>query len=189
MHRGICRLALFVLAACGCSDAGAVTLNFDALTSGTTVGDAFLASGAKFTGNFFVGDATFGGVVTVPSPPNYAVVGGGPPVLFFVDPAKPTRPATTTSVSVVTPQLAAPGCFDGIELDAYDAAGVFIGNVTVQPVSAAGGPQTTTTLTLEGISEVRFVRIETGCTTAFDDLTYAAVVPADVFSDSFEDAQ
>jgi len=187
MHRAIRGLALGIATACVCSAAGAVTLNFDSLNDTDVVADQFLASGARFVGDFFVESQTFGGVIVVPSTPNYVVVGGGPPVLLFVDPAKPLRPATTTSVSIVTPQLLAPGCFDGIQLDAYDVAGAFLGTATAQPVGTQGGPQTTTTLTLAGIHEVRFIRIETGCTTPFDDLTYTTVVPADIFSDSFED--
>jgi hypothetical protein len=166
-----------------------VTVNFDSLTSNTLVSDEFLASGAKFVGDFSVTNSTFGGVVVVPSPPNYIAFGSGPPVLFFVDPAKPLRPATTTSVSVVTPQISAGGCFDGIDLSAYDAAGAFIGDVIVPAVGTQGGSQSTTTLTLDGIHEVRFIRIETGCVAPFDDLVFAAVVPVDIFSDSFEVAQ
>ena len=186
MHRAI--LAVGIAVACTCSAAGAVTVNFDSLQPPEFVSDQFLASGARFVGNFFSSNATFGGVVIAPSQPNYAVVGDGPPVLFFVDPAKPLRRATTTSFSVVRPQLNAPGCLDGIELSAYDAAGAFLGSATVQAVDAQGGPQATTTLAFEGIREVRFTRIETGCTTAFDDATFTAVVPVDIFSDSFEDA-
>jgi hypothetical protein len=181
-------LTVGIAAACASSAAGAVTVNFDSLSSGTTVSDEFVASGAKFVGNFFVGDSTFGGVLVAPSPPNYVAVGAGPPVLFFVDPAKPLRRATTTSFTVVRPQLFAPGCLDGIDVAAYDAGGVFLGGGTLQPVDAQGAPQASTTLAFEGIREVRFIRIETGCTAAFDDLTFAAVVPVDIFSDSFEDA-
>jgi hypothetical protein len=187
MNETSLRLASFLAAACACPAAGAVTVDFDGLANSTIVSDEFLGLGAKFVGDFFVSNGTFGGAVVVPSPPNYVAVGFGPPKVLFVDPAKPLRPATTTSVSITTPALSG-GCFDGFDLDAYDVDGTFIGSATAAPVAAPGGPQSTTTLTLAGIREVRFVRIETGCVAPFDNLVFTAVVPVDIFSDGFEDA-
>ena len=50
--------------------AAAVTVDFDTLMSGTAVADQYLADGVQFIGGFAVANGTFGGALTVPSPPN-----------------------------------------------------------------------------------------------------------------------
>ena len=173
------RSLLLVATACISSAAAAVTINFDNLASGTTVGDAYVASGARFLGSFTATSNTFNGAITVPSPPNYLSIDS---TLRFVDPANPTRAATTSSVSFVGAALAPQsGCVNGITLDAYGLNNNLLGSQTIPAAADAGRAQSTTTLTFPGIHEIRFTNLGGNCIPVpLDDVSFVAVIPAPV---------
>ena len=181
------RLSLLMFVAGGCCSpiAAAVTIDFDTLASGTVLADQYLAEGAQFSGVNSVADATFGGALTVPSPPNWVAVADGTQTLRFVDPTDPTRLASTDSVSVDTPALSN-GCFDAIQINAYDVRHTLIDTGTT-PAFTSSGSQTTTTVTGAGIHYVKMTRIPSGCSAPFDNLVFADVVVSDtIFFDDFD---
>lgn len=71
--------------------------------------------GVKFVGSFAVTNSTFGGAVTIPSPPNFVQL-GETSTLRFVNPANPLGLATTSFVSIDNPGLSG-GCYNGIAID------------------------------------------------------------------------
>jgi hypothetical protein len=165
--------------------AAAVTIDFDDFEPGT-VTDEYQGSGVRFIGSFGVTNSNFGGVVTAPSLPNLVQVARpAVQIVRFVNPASPTGRATTGSVSVDTPALSG-GCFDAIDMDAFDADGVLLDTTQIPAVSPTT-PGFTTTLTVAGIHEIRFTVIGNQCIAPFDNLVFDAVVPVSlIFSDSFE---
>jgi len=176
-----------MILACACCSpmAAAVTVDFDTLTSGTLLADQFLADGAQFSGVFSVADTTFGGALTVPSPPNWVAVGDGTQTLRFVDPADSARLASTDAVSVDTPALSN-GCFDAIQMKAYDVQHRLIDTATT-PAFTSSGSLTTTTVSGAGIHYVKMTRIVSGCSAPFDNLVFAALVVSDtIFYDGFD---
>jgi hypothetical protein len=173
---------------CGCRIAAAVTLDFDTLASGDTLADQYLADGARFFGVFSVANTTFGGALTVPSPPNWVAVADGTQTLRFVDPANAAYLASTGSVSVDTPALSN-GCFDAIEIKAYDVQHKLIDSAST-PAFTSSGSMTTTTLSGAGIHYVRMTRVVSGCSAPFDNLAFADLVVSDtIFFDDFDDFQ
>jgi len=180
---------MLVFASVCCSrNAAAVTVDFDALASGDTLADQYLADGAQFFGLFFVANATFGGALTVPSPPNWVAVSDGTQTLRFVDPTNAGRLASTDSVAVDTPALSN-GCFDAIQMKAYDVQHNLIDTATT-PAFTSSGSKTTTTVSGAGIHYVRMTRIVSGCSAPFDNLVFADVVLSDtIFFDDFDDFQ
>jgi hypothetical protein len=171
---------------CAARVAGAVTVDFDTLPPGTNVADQYVADGVQFLGVFTVANDVYGGVLTVPSPPNWVAVGEGTQTIRFVDPA--LRLATTDSVSVDTPALSN-GCFDGLELKAFDPQHNLIDSATT-PAFTTSGSKTTTTVSGAGIHAVRITRILSGCVAPFDNLVFASVVLSDtIFFDDFDDFQ
>jgi hypothetical protein len=172
------------LASICCSEvAAAVTVDFDALPTGTAVGDQYVADGVQFMGVFSVANEVFGGALTVPSPPNWAAVGDGTQTLRFVDPS--LRIATTDSVAVDTPALSN-GCFDGIELKAFDAHHKLVDSATT-PAFTSSGTETTTSVSGAGIHYLRMTRIISGCVAPFDNLVFTAVTLSDtIFFDDFD---
>ena len=177
--------ATLVLVAGICSSCAALTVDFDTLAAGSALTDQSLADGVQFVGVFTVVNNTFSGAVTVPSPPNYVQAGTGTQVVRFVDPANPARLATTTSVAVTTPALGI-GCYDAIELDAFDIHNHLVDS-DLTPAYAAGGTQTTTTVSAAEIHAVKMTRLVGACIAPFDDLTFDALVVADtIFYDGFE---
>ena len=176
-------LAFGLLAGGLSTSAGAVTINFDSIPAGPALSNEFVGVGVVFTGIFAVTNSTFGGAVTIPSPPNFIQL-GGTSTIDFVDPAHPNAPATTDFISVVNPALSG-GCFNAIRIDAFDVSGVLLNTVTI-PAVASSSQQSTTSLSAVDIASVDMTNLGGDCITAFDDLTFDAVVPVGIFSDSFE---
>jgi hypothetical protein len=174
------RNALLGALACFATSSGAVTLNFDSLTVGNSVDNAYQASGAIFSGPIVVTNNVFTGVLTVPSPPNYVAVSPNG-TLTFVDPLNPARAATTNLVSIDNPSLTPNGgCYNAIRLDAFGLQGNLLGSVTVPAVGAAGSVQTTTSLTFAGIHSVVFTNLGGPCIAPLDNVTFNAVTPVAV---------
>jgi len=174
-----------MLAAGACSSAAAVTENFDAVAAGSPLTDQLLADGVQFVGTFTVVNNTFSGAVTVPSPPNYVQAGTGTQVVRFVDPANAIRLATTTSVAATTPALSM-GCYDAIQLDAFDIHNQLVDSA-LTPAYSSGGAQTTTTVSAAEIHTVKMTRLVGACIAPFDDLTFDALVVSDtIYYDGFE---
>jgi len=168
-----------------CHVAAAVTVDFDALANGTDVNDQYLAEGVQFIGAFITADTTYGGALTVPSPPNWLGISVGTQTLRFVDPTNPVRLATTDSVAVDTPALSN-GCFDAIEMKVYDVQHNLIDSATT-PVFTSSGPKTTTTVSGTGIHWVKLTRLAGECAAPLDNLVFADVVLSDtIFFDNFD---
>jgi len=183
------RLDVMMIFASICSgQAAAVTVDFDTLADGDPVADQYLADGVQFIGGFSVANGTFGGALTVPSPPNFAAIANGTQTLQFVDPTNPVRLATTDSVAVDTPALSN-GCFDAIQMQAFDVQHNLIDTATT-PAFTSSGPQTTTTVSGAGIHYVKMTRIVSGCLAPFDNLIFTDVVLSDtIFFDNFDGFQ
>ena len=185
MVKPSCLRSAFALICCS-HVAAAVTVDFDALASGTAIGDQYVADGVRFLGVFSVANETYGGALTVPSPPNWAAVGDGTQTLQFVDSS--LRIATTDSIALETPAVSN-GCFDGIELRAFDAQRNLVDTATT-PAFTSSGSKTTTTVSGAGIHYLRMTRIISGCVAPFDNLVFAAVTVSDtIFFDDFDDFQ
>src|SRR5436190_21034099 len=183
----IARSALSLAIALLAPAASAVMVNFDDVANGTVLADQYVTSGVRFVGTFSVTSNTFGGAVNPASPPNFVQVDRpGTQTVRFVDPAKPAARATTGSVSVDTPALSG-GCYDAIDMDAFDAAGVLLDSAQIPAVPSAT-PVVTTTVTATDIHEVRFTVIGDQCIAPIDNLVFDAVVPIRIFSDGFESA-
>jgi len=183
---------------CCCQIAVAVTevtfdqlLGGDPLPSGTVVKDQFLARGVQFIGDvnaivgFQTASDTYGGALTVPTVPNYVGISDGTQTLRFVDPTNSARLATTDMVSVDTPALSN-GCFDAIEMKAFDPQHNLIDTATT-PAVTSSGPKTTTILSGTGIHYVRMTRLDSGCVAPFDNLVFTDVVFSDtIFFDDLD---
>jgi hypothetical protein len=179
-------VTLVFAVACCSRFAAAVTVDFDTLTAGTSLGNEYVADGVQVIGVVSVSSETYGGVLTVPSPPNWAAVGEGTQTLRFVDPN--LRNATTSSVAVDTPALSN-GCYDAIELKAFDAQHHLIDTATT-PAFTSSGAKTTTTVSGSGIQVVRMTRIVSGSVAPFDNLVFGDVVLSDtIFYDDFDNFQ
>lgn len=86
---------------------------------------------------------------------------------------------------MTTPALSS-GCYDAIELDAFDIHNHLVDS-GVTPAYAAGGAQTTTTVSAAEIHSVKMTRLVGACIAPFDDLTFDALVVSDtIFYDGFE---
>jgi hypothetical protein len=176
---------------CCCQIAAAVTVNFDDLPSSTPVRDQYLGDGVKFIDDvhvivgFQTTDATYGGILTVPSPPNWVGISSGTQTLRFFDPTNPARLATTDSVAVDTPALSS-GCFDAIEMKAFDPQHKLIDTATT-PAVTSSSPKTTTTVSGTGIHYLRMTRLVSGCVAPFDNLVFTDVVLSDtIFFDDLD---
>ena len=95
---------------------------------------------------------------------------------------------TTDSVAVDTPALSG-GCFDAIEMKAFDTQRKLIDTATTPAVTSSGS-KTTTTVSGAGIHYVRMRRIVSGCVAPFYNLVFSDVVLSDtIFFDDFDNFQ
>lgn len=78
------------------------------------------------------------------------------------------------------------GCFDGVELKAFDADHKLVDSATT-PAFTSSGTKTTTSVSGAGIHYLRMTRIISGCVAPFDNLVFTAVTLSDtIFFDDFD---
>lgn len=176
-------LGLAALCLWGAPDvAAAVTIDFDSVSSGTPITTQFATDGVVFT-NLTARNDTFGGVVIVPSPPNYVSPSvRADSIIEFVDPTDSSTPATTDLFSFDNAGLVNSGGFyNGIDVSIRDLLGNEIGSATIPPAGPSESrPIFTTSFSLAGIHEVvlSYTQNRTGGIAPFDNVTFNAVTPA-----------
>jgi hypothetical protein len=131
---------------------GNVFLNFDSMPLGA-VGNQYASQGVMFSNGFTATNSTGGGIVLMPSAPNYITldhtVGTGK--VTFVSPTDSSVEATTSFVTLSTVGLAnSGGFFNGMQISALNLQGVQVASATIAPVGPTVA-QAATTITLAGV--------------------------------------
>lgn len=167
------RIGAFCVAGSFATAGGATVISFDSVSNGTTLTNEYVGVGAVFSGEFVVSNNTYGGVLAVPSPPQYIALGLTFSTLRFIVPGNLAQTATTNSVSVTVPSLTQfGGCYGGFQMDAYDSNDSLIGTLPVPGVGSEGSAQKTYTLNAPGIARVDFGSFQQACVVPFDNLTF-----------------
>jgi hypothetical protein len=182
----LCTFASVVAtAASTIANAGSL-LNFDTLSPGSWVGNAYQSAGVIFDApGWDVRNENFGGIVLVPSSPNYIRLTEQvlTTTLRFVDPANPAVPATTTFFEFDNPGLvASSGFYGGLNVVAKDLDGNIVATASIPHVGPFQDRATfTTTIQSSEIHSVEFTYVPNPWAQGLvpiDNIRFGDVTPA-----------
>lgn len=164
----------------------AVLLDFDTLSPGSWVGDAYQSAGVIFDApGWDVRNENFGGIVLVPSSPNYIRLTEQvlTTTLRFVDPANPGVPATTTYFQFDNPGLvSSSGFYGGLNVVAKDLEGNIVATASIPHVGPFQSRSTfTTTIQSSEICSVAFTYVRNPWAQGLvpiDNIRFGDVTPA-----------
>jgi hypothetical protein len=164
----------------------AVLLDFDTLSPGSWVGTAYQSAGVIFDApGWDVRNENFGGIVLVPSSPNYIRLTEEvlTTTLRFVDPANPAVAATTTYFEFDNLGLvSSSGFYGGLNAVAKDLDGNIVATASIPHMGPFQDPRTfTTTVQSSEIHSVEFTYVRSPWAQGLvpiDNFRFGDVTPA-----------
>jgi hypothetical protein len=185
MKLGTFSSVVATIAASTIADTG-VLLNFDTLSPGSWVGTAYQSVGVIFDApGWDVRNENFGGIVLVPSSPNYIRLTEEvtTTTLRFVDPANQTVAATTTYFQFDNPGLvSSSGFYGGLNAVAKDLDRNVVATASIPYVGPFQGRTTfTTTMQSSEIHSVEFTYVRNPWAQGLvpiDNIRFGDVTPA-----------